>query len=271
MTQLNKLANAQIMAIYRGRPVTWKPPCPAANMHPITPNQYDQVTALNVALHPPGDPLHDTAVQERMDYLTYQRTHGHQTKGGTTELLTDSHDPQWAMGSSFGLWTATEQNISALIDAELAWWANDIYLGDLVRVPSGPLTGSRVTVGSRFSLGYNTTRDVRQQLVKGEKLTVGPKFFANAEHFPDTFACLIVRDLVHAAVFASLKPIQPLTSCNFTVEYHDAGHITRVPPNSLEQGDPTAVWVTYATGAIGDDRHKDAPPDMGLVSRRVTL
>lgn len=263
----DRLLSAAGMALWRGDTPGWLPPVPWGPPKVKKVGSYNhRREAVGVALYAylPPHPMARPALDQALRQLADERQAGHCTLGRTTELLTDSHATHCRRGNAVLLMGA-RQGMERARDAEehrlyreaehavLAWWGAETYLCELHRVPRGPRQGQVVAVGARFDVGQRLERDECHSLLTGRGPRQGKRFYANAATHPDTWPCLLVRDLVAAGAFAGMAIAPPPTMPRtLTVERYEDGHVSRVD-RPCQAGDPVVVAVRYSDGLASFD------------------
>lgn len=246
--QFNRVLGEASIALFFGRKVEYRIPADPGSVHPISPNQYDELVAAGMAAGAPG------YVEYCIARLEWQASRGHCCKARKSEFLSDSHAPIEYRAQSIGLWAARRSDhprAGELVRRYLQWWAREVYSCNQLLVPSGPHAGSIVGLGGRYQDGWDETRDVCQALITGRDHGKPGAFFDRSASRQDTFPALVVRHLVANGAFDGLEPEEPFLPFPYRVRQCLEGHECSAPAGwSNQPGDPDSVAVRYRDGRI---------------------
>lgn len=242
--QTNDLTGRAVMDAMYGNPIEYRMPVPF-NWPKTTNNHKREGRAAGMM----QDPCEGEALDLFLEWLRDERETGHMGP----ELLSDSHYPHHARPMASAHRWAWDRRTKGrkwaeLYDETRAWWARDVWLCDLYLVPSGPLAGQIVGWGARFAGGRKDERNIIQALINGRDDGKGEGYYRRAATRPDTFPCLVVRELVRDGAFQGIEPVQPRVAYTLTVTQHADGHACDVVGQSPK--DPSRVVVRYSDGLV---------------------
>jgi hypothetical protein len=259
--QTNRRLGEASIALYFGRKPQWLPPADATMISPVSPNQFDEACAVALAANLPG------AEQQATARLEWQRDRGHCCKGRKSETLSDSHAPIEYRAQAIGLWAARKRGgkVQRLYEQ---WWAHEIWLCQRTIVKDGPLEGSIVALGGRWQDGWDETRDICQALIAGHGHNKSNNYFVRAATRQDTFASLVIRDLLHDGAFDNVMAEKPFLPFSYTILRYSNGHKCKsVEGWSNQPDDPSTAWVKYDQGKIGVGES----PDLGRLVETIEV
>lgn len=263
--QWNDYTSSASIDYFFNREPRWRAPVPLTEKvkRHMSPNHEFEALVAGVTQNPTGM-LAVPALDGLVSFFRRQRREGLQL----SEPLTDSHAPHWCRSAAIAhhfAWKNRER--LSLIDYTLEWWGGWLWLCEQLVVPCGPLRGHVVTTGARFKDGDNDERNVILALLDGAKVKKGPDYWTRAEGSPDTFPCLVVRDLVRRGAFASLRAMKPTLSVDLRVERRRDGHV--VVARGLKPGEPPSLAVRYGDGVTFTTG--DTLNDLGPIEKEASI
>lgn len=274
----DEYTSGALMDAYFGRPVRYKMPLPWTWGGTINHRREGMVAALWQAR---GGAV-KVALEQLLGFLRHERETGH----CGTELLTPSHAAHHYRAMACALRIAWDRTRRArhlplwdvLLGEVLDWWDREGRLCVELLVTHGPLAGRIVGWGARFSKGGNSDeRNVTWALIRGWRHRKSEGYFKRAITRPDTFPCLVVRQLVADGAFdrfldSSVSGL--VVAFPLAITRHENGHVCQVEGQSPK--DPDRVVVRYSDGLVWARGGKapskgEEPGDLGGVAGEVRL
>jgi hypothetical protein len=242
--QTNDLTASVSMSAYLSRPFTWTAPIPW-NIGGSD-NQKAEGRLAGLLQNP------NSSVARRTFLATLQAPNGDPTPHQGGEFGTPSHAPHWyRLMSVAKWWSHNNLHITDIATAIDRWWAEDLWIRNRYRIPSGPLKNRIIGWGARDNgfKGHNDIRDIVDAILSNRPLDGKSKHIvSNAINNKDTFSLHVLSDLMSKGAFSGIIEVRPIIAYDLTINVTSESLTCEC--KNPDPKDPHNLTVDFASGNV---------------------